>query len=56
MWGPTPLVLKLVDRAGIPYRRITRDHEGIASLLWYGEGSGKEDTLEWLANEKYGWC
>lgn len=56
LWHPTPLVLKLVDRAGIQHRRIERDHEGIASLLWYGEGSGKEDTLEWLGNEMYGWC
>ena len=56
MWGPTPLVLKLIKETGIQHRRIERDHEGIASLLWYGEGSGKEDSLEWLGNEKYGWC
>ena len=56
MWGPTHLVLKLVKQTGIQHRRIERDHEGIASLLWYGEGSGKEDSLEWLGNEKYGWC
>ena len=56
MWGPTPLVLGLVERTGIQHRRIEREHEGIASLLWYGEGSGKEDSLEWLGNEKYGWC
>ena len=56
MWDPTPLVLKLVERTGIQHRRIEREHEGIASLLWYGEGNGKEDTLEWLGNEKYGWC
>ncbi|KAF6231617.1 hypothetical protein HO173_010149 [Letharia columbiana] len=56
MWDPTPLVLELVGRTRIQHRRIEREHEGIASLLWYGEGSGKEDTLEWLGNEKYGWC
>ena len=56
LWDPTPLVLKLVERTAIPHRRIERDHEGIASLLWYGEGSGNEDKLEWLGNEKYGWC
>ncbi|KAL9029779.1 MAG: hypothetical protein Q9196_002021 [Gyalolechia fulgens] len=56
MWGPTPLVSNLVKRTGIQSRTVDRDHEGIASLLWYGEGSGKEDTLEWLGNEKYGWC
>ena len=56
MWGLTPLVVKLVDRTGVQHRRLERDHEGIASLLWYGEGSGREDSLEWLGNEKYGWC
>ena len=56
MWDPTSLVTRLVERTGIQHRRIERDQEGIASLLWYGEGSGKEDTLEWLGNEKYGWC
>lgn len=56
LWGPTSLVLKLVQQTNIQHRRIERDYEGIASLLWYGEGSGKEDTLEWLGNEKYGWC
>lgn len=56
LWDPTSLVLELVRRTGIQHRRIEREHEGIASLLWYGEGNGKEDTLEWLGNEKYGWC
>ena len=56
MWDPTPLVLTLVERTGIQHHSVERDHEGIASLLWYGEGTGREDTLEWLGNEKYGWC
>lgn len=56
MWGPSPQVLKLVERTRVQHRRIEREHEGIARLLWYGEGSGKEDSLEWLGNEKYGWC
>ena len=40
----------------LPYQRVDRENEGIASLLWYGEGSGKEDTIEWMGNEKFGWC
>ena len=56
MWDPSPLVLDLVDETDILHRKVEREHEGIASLLWYGEGSGKEDTLEWLGNERYGWC
>ena len=49
-------IRELIERAGIPHRTVEREEDGIASLLWYGEGSGKEDTLEWIANEKYGWC
>ena len=56
LWDPTPLVRELVERAGVQHRNVEREQEGIASLLWYGEGSGKEDTLEWVGNEKYGWC
>lgn len=56
MWHPSPLVLNLVEETGIQHHVVEREHEGIASLLWYGDGSGKEDTLKWLGNEKFGWC
>ncbi len=56
MWHPAHLVRELVERAGIQYRNVDREQDSIASLLWYGEGSGKEDTLEWIGNEHYGWC
>lgn len=56
MWHPAHLVRELVERAGVQYRNVDREQDSIASLLWYGEGSGKEDTLEWIGNEHYGWC
>jgi GNAT superfamily N-acetyltransferase len=56
LWDPAHLVQDLVERTGIQHRTVQREEESIASLLWFGEGSGKEDTLEWLGNEKYGWC
>jgi GNAT superfamily N-acetyltransferase len=56
LWDPTPLVYELIKLTGIQHCKIEREHEGIASLLWYGEGSGKEDTLEWIGNEKFAWC
>ena len=56
MWHPTPLILALIQQTGLPHRLVDRTDEGIASLLWFGEGSGREDTLEWIGNEKYGWC
>ena len=56
LWHPTPSVCGLLERMDLPYQRVDREDEGIGSLLWYGEGSGKEDTIEWMGNEKFGWC
>ncbi|CAF9932445.1 MAG: hypothetical protein HETSPECPRED_008362 [Heterodermia speciosa] len=55
MWDPAHIIQNVVERTGIRHRRVKRDEESIASLLWFGEGSGKEDMIEWLGNEKYGW-
>ena len=56
MWHPTPLVLGLILQTGLPHRVIERTDEGIASLLWFDEGSGSKDKIQWIGNEKYGWC
>ena len=56
LWDPSSLAQQLIDQTGIQNSKISREDEGIASLLWYGEGSGKEDMLEWVANEKFAWC
>jgi hypothetical protein len=56
LWDPAHLVQEMLERAGIPHRNVEREEDSIASLLWCGEGSGKEDTLEWIGNEKYAWC
>lgn len=56
MWDPTPWVQELIKQTGIQHRNVQREDDGIASLLWFGEGSGKEDMIEWIGNEKYGWC
>jgi len=56
LWGPAPELEEVIKLTGVPHRRVDRDEEGICSLLWYGEGSGREDEVEWVGNEKYGWC
>lgn len=56
LWDPTPFAQELIARTEIEHCKVVREEEGIASLLWHGEGSGEEDTLEWLVNEKYAWC
>lgn len=56
LWHPTPLTEDLIECAGMQYCKVEREQDGISSLLWYGEGSGREGTLEWIGNEKYAWC
>jgi GNAT superfamily N-acetyltransferase len=56
LWNPTDQIQQLVDRTGIQYRKKYREQEGVCSLLWYGEGKGTSDHVEWICNEKYGYC
>ncbi|KAG2414129.1 hypothetical protein HFD88_003320 [Aspergillus terreus] len=56
LWGPSTAVQEMVKRTGIKYRHEDREKDGICSLRWYGGGSGLEDEVEWVGNEKYGWC
>ena len=56
LWDPTPLVEELIGASGLENYKVDRDYEGIASLLWYGEGDNKEDSVEWVGNEKFAWC
>lgn len=55
-WNPTPVVKDLLHQTGLQWKEEDREHESIASLMWYGEGSGQQDEISWVANEKYGWC
>ena len=65
MWNPSPLVRRLIEKAkiegGVEY--VERDMDSIPSLMWYGaEGidevgtTTRTEDVEWVANEKYGWC
>ncbi|KAK3046936.1 hypothetical protein LTR09_011620 [Extremus antarcticus] len=54
IWNPTSTTLAAVqlldDKAAVQHR----ESESIASLRWHGEGSWEE--VDWICNEKYGWC
>lgn len=56
LWNPSGLVKQLVQRIGIEHSEVEREKESIASIMWYGAGTGKTDEIEWVKNEKYGWC
>lgn len=59
-WNPTTLVGELLERGGLGgegnWVRVEREEESVASLMWYGEGEGGTEEVEWWGNEKYGWC
>lgn len=55
IWNPTSATLaaaKLID----PNASVThRETDSIASLQWHGSTGSWED-VDWIKNEKYGWC
>ncbi|KAK0643812.1 hypothetical protein B0T16DRAFT_189189 [Cercophora newfieldiana] len=54
MWNPTGLLRRVVEGCGLECAFVEREGESIASLMWYGEGT--TEGVEWVANEKFGWC
>jgi GNAT superfamily N-acetyltransferase len=54
IWNPTGAVRQALDRSGVECVFVERETDSIASLMWYG--TGDESGVEWVANEKYGWC
>ncbi len=54
MWNPTPLLMRVADASGLDFTLVHREADSIASLMWYGGAAGED--LDWVANEKYGWC
>ncbi len=55
-WNPTPTIVQAAKLACPSVDAIVdRDTDSIASLKWFGPGEALEE-VEWIANEKYGWC
>ncbi|KAF1840802.1 uncharacterized protein K460DRAFT_295557 [Cucurbitaria berberidis CBS 394.84] len=57
MWAPTPAALAAAQRLDPSAKVVARDTESIASLQWFPEHDGPvADKIDWIGNEKYGWC
>ncbi|KAK5109008.1 hypothetical protein LTR62_007642 [Meristemomyces frigidus] len=54
IWNPTSTTLAAVKLLDANSATVEREKESITSLLWYGEGSWED--VDWVCNEKYGWC
>jgi len=53
-WNPNSIALAAARKLDAGAKVHDREKASISSLRWYGEGSG--ENVEWVCNEKYGWC
>ena len=54
IWNPTSTTLAAAQILDAKAAVEHREKESIAALQWYGEGSW--ENVDWVCNEKYGWC
>ena len=52
MWNPSGTTLAGARVLEEGAKVVEREEDSIASLNWFGEGQ----EVEWVCNEKYGWC
>jgi GNAT superfamily N-acetyltransferase len=56
-WNPSAATVAAAQKLHPAAKVIDRDSESIASLRWYPEHEGKvADSIDWVGNEKFGWC
>jgi hypothetical protein len=53
-WNPNSIALAAARKLDADAKVHEREKTSICSLRWYGEGSGED--VEWVCNEKFGWC
>jgi hypothetical protein len=57
IWNPTAATVKAAQRLHPSAEVVDRDEESIASLQWFPKHDGPiAGKLDWIGNEKYGWC
>lgn len=55
LWNPTPETVEAARRIHREAKVVERDRDSIPSILWLGP-EADEKGVEWIGNEKYGWC
>ena len=56
IWNPTPLTILAARRIEPTSAVIHRDEDSITSLRWHGADPEECSRVQWVCNEKYGWC
>lgn len=55
-WNPSPLSVLAAEYLD-PLAKITcREDESLTSLRWHKESPSDPTRIDWISNEKYGWC
>lgn len=56
-WNPSSAMVAAAQRLDPSAKVVDRDMESIASLKWYPPHEGPvAESIDWIGNEKYGWC
>lgn len=55
-WNVNDNTKGLLRKAGVEHEEVDREEDSICQLRWYGEGKSNMESLEWVVNEKFGWC
>jgi hypothetical protein len=56
-WNPSSETLAAAQKLEAKAQVVQRDMESIASLKWYPAHEGRiAESIDWIGNEKYGWC
>ena len=56
IWNPTPMTILAAKENEPSSQLLHRNEESIASLRWHGADPQDQNKVEWIGNEKYGWC
>lgn len=56
LWNPSPLTLEAAKKIEPSATLTYRNDESIPSLRWHGEVPPDDMEIDWIANEKFGWC
>lgn len=56
LWSPTSSSVLAAQKLNPTSSVIHRGEDSIASLKWHGDNAEEASKVEWVGNEKYGWC
>ncbi|KAL8681630.1 MAG: hypothetical protein Q9186_002299 [Xanthomendoza sp. 1 TL-2023] len=56
LWNPSQMSILAARKVDRSARIIDRNDESLPSLRWHGKALPDGMEIDWIGNEKYGWC